>query len=541
MPIALGNNVISSSVVKALNNKSITTQGLIINLDAGLPDSYPGTGVKWYSSGGYVGIANAEVLIVGGGGGGGAQLGGGGGGGGVIYTPMISLSPNTAYTITVGGGGAASTNGANTTAFGMVAAGGGSSGVHDSGDGSAGGSGGGAASNNSRINVGGAASGSSSPFPNSVIYGNAGGSMTTARTGTPTRGAGGGGAGLAGPDTNSNVSNGAYDYPGSGGDGILIGILGAPYYWGAGGGGGAYEGNTYGGRGGYGGGGGGACNGGTGGLGGVGGLNAGANGAAGDNVAGGAGGTNTGSGGGAGSWSSGAGGAGGSGIVVIRYPGSQQATGGTITSVGGCTIHSFTSSGTFEVYSNSATLINGPTYSSSYGGVIAFDGVNDYAVLYRDLSGAVAANYAGFTVIAASRYVVSAGAGRVVSGLYNNWLMGHWGASTLNYYSAGWVTAGTGNAASGGTGPSDTNWRIYAATGISGTYKFYVNGVLDTTNSTGTAGPNGFMFGNYGNAGSPDTEWSNSQIGFVMVYNRVLSTAEILQIYNVQKSRFGLT
>jgi len=38
---------------------------------------------------------------------------------------------------------------------------------------------------------------------------------------------------------------------------------------------------------------------------------------------------------------------GGSGIVVIRYLGGQRATGGTVTSSGGYTIHTFTSSGTF--------------------------------------------------------------------------------------------------------------------------------------------------------------------------------------------------
>jgi hypothetical protein len=38
---------------------------------------------------------------------------------------------------------------------------------------------------------------------------------------------------------------------------------------------------------------------------------------------------------------------GGSGIVIVRYSGAQQATGGTITSSGGFTIHTFTSSGTF--------------------------------------------------------------------------------------------------------------------------------------------------------------------------------------------------
>jgi hypothetical protein len=42
--------------------------------------------------------------------------------------------------------------------------------------------------------------------------------------------------------------------------------------------------------------------------------------------------------------------AGGSGIVIVSYPtGSITATGGTITTSGGNTIHTFTSSGTFTV------------------------------------------------------------------------------------------------------------------------------------------------------------------------------------------------
>jgi hypothetical protein len=55
---------------------------------------------------------------------------------------------------------------------------------------------------------------------------------------------------------------------------------------------------------------------------------------------------NTGGGGGGG-YSSFDGYAGGSGIVIIRYAGSQRGTGGTVTSSGGFTIHTFTSSGTY--------------------------------------------------------------------------------------------------------------------------------------------------------------------------------------------------
>jgi hypothetical protein len=41
------------------------------------------------------------------------------------------------------------------------------------------------------------------------------------------------------------------------------------------------------------------------------------------------------------------GGAGGSGVVIIRYSGSTRGTGGTITSSGGYTYHTFTTSGTY--------------------------------------------------------------------------------------------------------------------------------------------------------------------------------------------------
>jgi hypothetical protein len=58
--------------------------------------------------------------------------------------------------------------------------------------------------------------------------------------------------------------------------------------------------------------------------------------------------TGSGGGGGGGYASQGqAGGAGGSGLYIIKYLGAQRATGGTVTSSGGYTIHSFTSDGVY--------------------------------------------------------------------------------------------------------------------------------------------------------------------------------------------------
>jgi hypothetical protein len=103
-------------------------------------------------------------------------------------------------------------------------------------------------------------------------------------------------------------------------------------------------------------------------------------------------GANTGGGGGGGSHYNvtNKGGEGGSGIVVIRYAGAQKATGGTITTVGNYTVHTFTTSGTFTpgLYwsdcsgnNNTGVLTNGPTYNSANGGSIVFDGADDSVII----------------------------------------------------------------------------------------------------------------------------------------------------------------
>jgi hypothetical protein len=130
-------------------------------------------------------------------------------------------------------------------------------------------------------------------------------------------GGGGGGAGAVGGSAASGAAGG------NGGVGISSSISGtATFYAGGGGGGGGGSGTYPAGTGGNGGGGNGNSNG------------------SGSNAT-----ANTGGGGG-GAGSTGSGGLGGSGIVIVSYAGSAKFTGGTITTSGGNTIHTFTSSGT---------------------------------------------------------------------------------------------------------------------------------------------------------------------------------------------------
>jgi len=257
--------------------------------------------------------SSALALIVGGGGSGGGSLGisGGGGAGGFVLTP-VTLTPGV-YNVFVGDGGAQPSLGTNsnngqTSSLAIITAyggGGGGSYVNNTGSNGASGGGGGASNTGATIAAG------------SAIYGTQGNNGGTG--GTSTVAGGGGGAGAPGQ------SSVGLSRSGNGGAGLLSLISGVSTYYAGGGGGGGYTAT------------------------GSGGIGGGANGSEGIGIAGSA---NTGGGGGGSQYQvNPAGGKGGSGIIIIRYPGAPIATGGTVTSVGGDTIHTFTATGssTFTV------------------------------------------------------------------------------------------------------------------------------------------------------------------------------------------------
>jgi hypothetical protein len=257
-----------------------------------------------------------DYLVVAGGGNGGSGNGGAGGGGGGVLNGKLLLTESTAYTVTIGAGGAGSNlyaqnNGSNSVFGSLTAIGGGAGGSNASGtqnglSGGSGGGGGGDGSITGEFSVAGAGTDG---------QGNRGGRGWI--EGGNNTGGGGGGAGQMG--THGEATN---TRAGDGGAGFLTDISGAMRAY-AGGGGGASQSTN---RHGYG-----------------------ATGCGGDGGDGGANGVvNRGGGGGGAKTASGANsGSGGSGVIIIRYAGAQRGTGGTVTSAGGFTIHTFTSSGTY--------------------------------------------------------------------------------------------------------------------------------------------------------------------------------------------------
>lgn len=281
-----------------------------------------------------------EYLVVGGGGGGGND-GAGGGGGGQVKTGTMTLVSGT-YSVTIGAGGATvATTGTTASAGGtttlstptVISSIGGAGGGSKQSNGGSGANGGGAGHNANVIKTGGT----------STVGGYSGGNNgpTTATSGS----GGGGGGGAAGA--------GQVGPAGNGGAGVASSISGSLAYYGGGGGGGSHDGN------------------GTG-VGGIGG--GGTGGRASSTQMATAGTPNTGGGGGgSGGVPNNPGKAGGSGIVIIRYVGTPIATGGTITQVGGYTVHTFTTSGSF-FFPGSASGASVPNQVSCGSSAVTFTG-----------------------------------------------------------------------------------------------------------------------------------------------------------------------
>ena len=190
--------------------------------------------------------------------------------------------------------------------------------------------------------------------------------------------------------------------------------------------------------------------------------------------------------------------------------------------------------GTGTVWYNLIGTVNGTLSASSIGttttGTMTFDGVDDSIDI--PLASLASTN---FTVIGVTQRTNSA-AGRLISGRLNNWLLGQWSTYMRQYFSLGWVT---GSGAGGGNTTDDLETHIWCGTGniSADTYKFRDDNVEYTTNTTaGSQGPNGFILGKY-YAGS---EYGTGTITVLLVYNRVLTDAEIDQNFNAQKNRFGV-
>jgi len=175
-------------------------------------------------------------------------------------------------------------------------------------------------------------------------------------------------------------------------------------------------------------------------------------------------------------------------------------------------------------------LTNGPTYNSSNGGSIVFDGSNDCVVISSNSNVLSKTSYTKISWFYITSYLYN-----IISG-GNSGQHAFWLAGTSNLragHNGSWSTVVST------TNLSLNTWYFGAVTFNTTTgWKLYVNGLPESTSSDTTTytGNDEVLIGSY----ATGTNVFGGRIAVAQVYNRVLSDSEILQNYNAVKGRYGL-
>jgi hypothetical protein len=199
---------------------------------------------------------------------------------------------------------------------------------------------------------------------------------------------------------------------------------------------------------------------------------------------------------------------------------------------------------------NNGTLVNGPTFSSSNGGNIVFDGTDDYV----DNVGSVSS----FSFIQNTGiYTISAWVKPSVINIEMYILGNNNGTSGQKgfYFGTGNGTSITMFASKGTAGIpvlsftvsncflNTTDWVNIVVVGNGTTNQFYRNGVVfgaSSNTSTLSVGDSSFSLG-VGFVKNTTNSWLwKGAISNITIYNKALTATEVLQNYNATKSRFGL-
>lgn len=193
------------------------------------------------------------------------------------------------------------------------------------------------------------------------------------------------------------------------------------------------------------------------------------------------------------------------------------------------------------VGSNTGTLTNGVTYQSINGGVFDFDGVDDYISFSN-----VVANDNSYTILmwikpdglsaGGSGSSKPSGTNRKTPIKGNGqWNPGIW--LTSDYIRSHGATQYTDSAINWTTSTWDMIGMTYDGTNVNNILGDSVQARTHVS-SYGPGTPTELLAGAESASGSSHS-WDGS-IADVLIYDRVLTAAEIAQSYNALKSRFGL-
>ncbi len=219
----------------------------------------------------------------------------------------------------------------------------------------------------------------------------------------------------------------------------------------------------------------------------------------------------------------------------------------------------------YDIAGSGATnsLVNGPAFSTLNGGSIYFDGSDDHIVNNSRTTSSEFQYTSAFTIIAFCKIIENTNTGYIVnnrttdgsSTLYTGWgvvqdqgtivgfVGGYPGGNTLSWRRAGISTTSFNNLVY-------NKWAqvTFVNTGVAAGQKIYINAIdytsyaTDDTNPPYTvnyAGAHRIYIGQDGTGAGVHPMTAN--IAQVQIYNRALSSTEILQNYNASKGRYGLS
>ena len=195
---------------------------------------------------------------------------------------------------------------------------------------------------------------------------------------------------------------------------------------------------------------------------------------------------------------------------------------------------------------SNATTFNSPTYTSSGGAYLTFDGINEYFTTNTALGSKLnPANSS--TIISIFVWVYPMDNGVIVQEIGQTTPNSGWHDSQIEMVSGTlrfsvWQNQPSGFASSIST-PLN-NWYYIGFTYDGTNLRGYVNGSLAVTSGTisrSTPGANlYYAIAHADNTNLGDGSFANMRFGGMQVYNTALSTNDVLNNYNATKSRFGL-
>ena len=241
---------------------------------------------------------------------------------------------------------------------------------------------------------------------------------------------------------------------------------------------------------------------------------------------------------------------GGNGLMGV-YAGPDVSENGLVLALDAGNTKSYPGSGTtwtdLSGNGNNATLVNTPTYSSSNGGNLAFDGVDDYGYIDYSASLAPTSAISGGGWIYYSDWNTSSG--NIFSKLQSSgYALQHSSGGAQVYLLV--RLGGAYRSSAFSKSLMNSGWNHIFGT-FDGRYIImYLNGnAVGTPYDYGSVTTiqysvnNNLAIGRDAAAGSSNSvegNLTNATISNLQIYNRALTSSEIQQNYNATKSRFGL-